>query len=276
MTASCVPRHPDHDAVVAEVRRWQTESFPAMGYVRERRRFGVYSRNVHLSFMNSVLIDALAPEEIPALLEEVRRFYGDAEIDVSIDDPERDAVIGPALVAAGLERGRAFLTLVHVGELPGAGTVPELVIEELTEADIVPFSVAKIKGFLSDEAEPTPDRLTVENAFRRVEMAGDGRGLLARVSGEVAAVLSFYEGRDRGIGILTARLPFRERGIARALLCHLLADSHARGCRSVVIGADPEDTPITFYRRLGFTDPVYWSRGYSLPGLTEQPRPVSL
>jgi ribosomal protein S18 acetylase RimI-like enzyme len=51
-------------------------------------------------------------------------------------------------------------------------------------------------------------------------------------------------------------------GVARHLLCRVIADSYDHGCRSVVINTDPDDTPIKWYRRLGFTDEVYWRRNY--------------
>jgi ribosomal protein S18 acetylase RimI-like enzyme len=264
-------RHPDHEAVAWTVRSWHIESDPAMGYLRERRRFGVYSRNVHLAFMNGVTVQDLTRGQVPEFLEDVRRYFGGASVGIAVDDPRQDAEIGPALVAAGLERGPAFLHLAHVGVIPGAPPVAGMRIELLTFQNLEAFSVAKLKGFGGDEAEPSPERVADEVAFHRVEMAGAKRGLLARLEGEAAAILGYYEGGDRDISILTTRVPFRGRGIARQLLCHLLADAREQGCRSVVIGADPEDTPIQFYRRLGFTDEVYWTRGYRLESQAQQP-----
>ena len=55
------------------------------------------------------------------------------------------------------------------------------------------------------------------------------------------------------------------KGIAKILLDFVLADSHAKGCRSVILNTDPADTPINWYRRIGFTEEVYWHRRYSYP-----------
>jgi len=52
------------------------------------------------------------------------------------------------------------------------------------------------------------------------------------------------------------------KGIARQLLCQVIADSYDNGCRSVIINTDPTDTPIQWYNRLGFTDEVHWRRTY--------------
>ena len=41
-------------------------------------------------------------------------------------------------------------------------------------------------------------------------------------------------------------------------------ERYARGCRSILINTDVNDTPIQLYRRLGFTDEIYWAQGYIL------------
>jgi GNAT superfamily N-acetyltransferase len=263
-----IPRHPDHNAVSSTVRNWFTESYPAMGFLRERRRFGVYGQSVYLDFMSGgVLLEALTRDEVPEFIEDARRYFDGGSVGISVDDPRRDAEIGPALVAAGFERGSAWSHLAHVGPIPAAPPVAGLTIEALAAGNLDEFSVAKLKGFANDEAEPSVERLAHEIVFHRVVMTGDERGLLARIEREPAAVLGYYEGTDRHVSILSTRLPFRGRGIARQLLRHQLLDAHARGCRSVVIGADQDDTPIQLYHRLGFTDEVYWNRGYHLPGI---------
>jgi ribosomal protein S18 acetylase RimI-like enzyme len=262
----CTLRHPDHDAVACAVRGWYTESYPTAGYIRERRRFGVYSRYIPAPQDGGVIVEALTREQVAEFLEDARRHFGGAPVGISIDDRQQDAEIGPALVAAGVKRESAWSHLTHVGALPEAPLVAGLTIEPLVAGDVEAFSVAKLKGFANDEAEPSPQRLAEEVAYRHVQMADEGRGLLARVEGEPAAILAYYEGWDRDLCLLTTRVPFRRRGIARRLICHFLTDARAQGCRSVVVGANLDDTPIQLYRRMGFTDEVYWSRGYRLLG----------
>jgi GNAT superfamily N-acetyltransferase len=236
-----------------------------MGYRRERRRFGIYGRNLHLPFMaGSIILEALSGAQIPEFLADARDYSSGAEVEVSVDDRQRDDEIGAALAAAGLTRERAWSALAHGGRIPEAPPVAGLTIEPLSAADVEAFSIPKLKGFSSDEAEPAPERLAEEIAFRRNEMAGVGRGLLARMGEEIAAVLGYYEGQDWDLSILTTRVPFRGRGTARQLRRHALADAGALGCRSVVIVADEEDSPIQFYRRAGFIDELYWRRTYRL------------
>ena len=95
-------------------------------------------------------------------------------------------------------------------------------------------------------------------------MAGGAHYWLARVDGDPAAALSWYDGEDRLVFSLATRLPFRRRGIASHLLCRLLGDSERKNTRSVVINANEVGIPIKLYRRLGFTDEVYWHATYEL------------
>jgi ribosomal protein S18 acetylase RimI-like enzyme len=126
------------------------------------------------------------------------------------------------------------------------------------------YVITKRKGFASSEAEPDEGTVADEMALRRGERRGEGRFLLGRLDGQDAGVIGWYEGQDRFIFQVATRLPFRQRAVARALLCHVIADTYARSCRSVIINANAEDTPILLYRSLGFTDEIYWRRQYTL------------
>jgi ribosomal protein S18 acetylase RimI-like enzyme len=263
-------RHPEHDRLVEVVRTWYSRSYPAMGYLREARRFGVYTRNPRVpgGMANGALLRGVAAGQVPALLADLRDYFGGGPVSLVVDDRRADALLGPALVAAGCSRGAAQAHLAHVGPAPESPAIPGLTIEPATEANLRDYAITKLEGFADGEAEPADEAVRNELAFRRAEMGGEGRFLLARLAGEPAAIVAWYEGEDRSIFLLATRVPFRGRGIARALLCHVLAEASARGCRAVIINADPDDTPIRLYRRLGFTDEVYRRRGYRLPAAT--------
>ena len=110
--------------------------------------------------------------------------------------------------------------------------------------------------------------------MRRAELAGEGRFIFAWAGREPAAILGVYDGADRHIFLLARRLPFRNWGIARWLLAQAIADARTDGCRSVLINCDPDDTPIQLYRRIGFTDEVYWRQRYELPSEGTERRPA--
>ncbi len=259
-------RHPDHNRLVDIVRAWYTCSYPEMGYHREQRRFGSYSRNLEVPYSttNQVTVRGAAPGQVLKFLADVREYYGNQPVHIWMDDRQTDAELGPVLLAAGCSRVSAETFLAHIGPVPEALPISGLAIEPVTPANLSEYVVTKLKGFANSEVEPTSDEMEAELALRRAELAGEGRFLLARIQSEPAGVIGWYEGQDRFIAQIATRVPFRRRGIAKRLLCHVLADAYTQGCRSMIINADPDDTPIQIYRRLGFTDEVYWRQQYQL------------
>jgi ribosomal protein S18 acetylase RimI-like enzyme len=256
--------HPDHDAVAATVRGWFTESAADMGYHRELRRFGVYGR--HATAGDEVLIRSLAPAEIGAFLLDVRDYFGAAPVRLYIEDRALDAQLRPVLLARSCVALETQSYLAHIGLLPVAAPIPEMTVEDVTEATLEAWVVAKLQGFASSDALPDAAEIATLMALRRAEMAGAGRLRLARIAGDPAAILGWYEDADRFIYNLATRLPYRNRGIARALLCDFLAESAALAARSVIINADTAGTSIQLYQRLGFTDEVYWRAKYLYQG----------
>jgi ribosomal protein S18 acetylase RimI-like enzyme len=197
------------------------------------------------------------------MLADARDYFGQTEIDLWIDDRSKNATLGAALVNQRCVRSESTIYLAHVGALPKASvTAADLVIEPVTAVNLKDFVVVKLKGFANSEDEPPPECIEREIAVREKEMRGPGRFFIARTMGEDVAILGYFEGRDRLIFNLATRVPFRMTGIAKVLLDSTLADSRDGGCRSVIINTNPEDTPINWYRRIGFTDEVYWRQTY--------------
>ncbi|HET9110763.1 MAG TPA: GNAT family N-acetyltransferase [Ktedonobacterales bacterium] len=253
-------RHPDHDAVAATVRGWFTESAPEMGYHKERRRFGVYGR--HAAAGGEVLIRQLAPSEVDAFLADVRDYFGGAPVRLYIEDRALAAQLRSALLDHGCALVDAQSYLAHVGLLPTVAPPPGLTLEDVTSATLETWVITKLQGFANSDAQPDPEAIASQIALRGQEMIDVGRLRLARIASEPAAILGWYEDNDRFIYNLATRLSYRNRGIARYLLCHFLAESQARAARSVIINADTAGTSITLYQRLGFSDEVYWRAKY--------------
>jgi GNAT superfamily N-acetyltransferase len=61
---------------------------------------------------------------------------------------------------------------------------------------------------------------------------------------------------------LATRLPFRHRGIARSVLARWSGAADQHRTRSHLINCDDGGPAEVLYRRLGFTDEVYWYRRY--------------
>ncbi|HET9110910.1 MAG TPA: GNAT family N-acetyltransferase [Ktedonobacterales bacterium] len=253
-------RHPEHDAVATTVRGWFTESAPEMGYHKEQRRFGVYGR--HANAGDEVLIRQLAPSEVGAFLADVRDYFGGAPVRLYIEDRALDTQLRSALLdhECALEEAQSYLA--HVGPLPTAAPPPALTLEDVTPATLETWAITKLQAFANSDAPPDHEAIVSQAALRGQEMTDVGRLRLARVAGDPAAILGWYEDNDRFIYNLATRVPYRNRGIARYLLCDFLAESQTRAARSVIINADTAGTSITLYRRLGFNDEVYWRVKY--------------
>jgi GNAT superfamily N-acetyltransferase len=258
--------HTEHERITEFIRSGYTGSFPEMGYHTERRRFGFYQR--HDAGFGAVVIADARPEEVPALLADVRARYGDCPVGIYTEGEAADARLGPALEAAGCTPGAIQVHLAHVGTVPEVRPVPGVTIEDVDEAGVVEWTRVKLQGFANSEDEPSPEDMRFDVALRRAEMAGEGRFALARTAdGEAVSIIGCYEAdQDTIVFLLATRVPFRNRGIVRWLLSRAIAGAYARGHRSVTISCDPQDTPIQLYRRMGFTDEVHWRRQYELPG----------
>jgi ribosomal protein S18 acetylase RimI-like enzyme len=258
--------HPQHDDVAAAIRAAYSEPYPDMGWMTERRRFGIYRRNVKAATYPSVLVRGVTPAELPTFLADVRAYYGAGPRPARIVIEERalDATLGPALEAAGLPLDERSAFLAHVGDVADAGEVAGLSVEAVADAGLTEYEDARCRGFANSDEPTPPEELAWRIDLRRAEAEGGAHYWLARVGGEAAGCMSWYKGEDRMVFSLATRVPFRRRGIASHLLCRLLADAQEAGTRAVIISADEADHPIEIYRRLGFTDEVYWRATYEL------------
>jgi GNAT superfamily N-acetyltransferase len=238
-----------------------------MGFYVQERRFGFYQRQKDTGRVRAT-VRHLHAEDVPKLLEDLREYSGEEEITFHIDDRELDERIGPVLVENGCTPDVAEVFLAHTGGMPLLASEPEnLSLEAVNEGAIEEAMRTERKGFSGSEAEPDVEDLRRRLTLRRAEMGGQGRFLLARVAGEPASVVAFYEGEDRFVHHLATRVPFRRRGIASRLLKEVLAGARERGCRSTIISAAEKGRPVGLYHSLGFTDEVYWRREYKhLPG----------
>jgi len=255
-------RHPEHDRLCEEVGSWYRTSLPELGYHVERRRFGFYRRHAENPDSGLIIVAALEPDEVPEFLADARSYFDNRAVNIWLDDKDLDATLGPALVAAGASKDKENTHLAHVGPRPERFQLPGITVEHVTAAALMDYVLVKLKGFANSEDAPPIEDVDQELAVRGSELVRTGRFLIARVGDEPAAILGYYDGSDRLIFNLATRTPFRMRGVARHLLCQVVADSYEQGCRSVVINTDPSDTPIQWYSRLGFTDEVYWRRNY--------------
>jgi ribosomal protein S18 acetylase RimI-like enzyme len=251
-------KHPQHDQVAKAVRGWFRDPFESMGYRSEVRTFGTYW-NTRMVFPSPAAVTNLAD-----FLADLRAYYGQAELIVCLDDSSLERQLRPALTDAGWSEGESEIFLAHTGPIH-AGPAPEtpgttaLEMEPATEENLRDFALTTLIAFEDAEAEPDGETLAAEMARRREELVGNARGLLARVGGEPAGILRWFEEvPDIWITGLAVRPAFRRQGIGSALLKRRLVDSYADGRRSVIINvAMKNDGARRLYGRLGFADEVY-------------------
>jgi ribosomal protein S18 acetylase RimI-like enzyme len=254
--------HPDHDQLVHVVGDWFHLPYQGMGYQAERTPWGTYWNTGH------VYTAGFPPDRVKEFLADARRYYGHRPVFINIDDADTDSELGPALIEAGCSRGKADIFLAHVGPVARFTPLQGLQMKLVSESNFPEFAETRLRAFADSEEEPDGDRLRDEIDRRRAELAGSGRGMLARFQGEPAGVMWWYdEGGDVWILYLATRMPFRGRGIGRRLLSQCLVDSYDRGCRSVMINVETHNTrAIRLYLHLGFRDQIHWRRRY-LPSM---------
>ncbi|HET9089140.1 MAG TPA: GNAT family N-acetyltransferase [Acidimicrobiales bacterium] len=123
--------------------------------------------------------------------------------------------------------------------------------------DPVDFAWRKLTYF-ADGSPPSEDDLAREMATREGE-----RDLadfyLVQVHGEVAAILAAYRGEDVTAYLLASDPTRRGCGVGSGALAAWVKSTPAR---SHVINALDGGRPEQLYRRLGFTDEVYWYRRF--------------
>lgn len=258
--------HPEHNRLIQVVKDWFHVPLEEMGYRVEKRQWGAYWNT------GDVYTLGFPSDEVGAFLADLRKYYGHRSLHIYVDTKEADRKLGPALREAGCSVGTTEVFFAHVGGIPEFPTIQGMEVEGVGGLNVKEFVITRVQAFEDTEERPLDESIRQEVAQRRAELTGTGRGMIARIGGEPAGVIWWYENpKDILIMFVGTRLPFRKQGVANWLLSQLLADSYRQGKRSVIIlvGSDNVGV-IRLYRRLGFTDEVYWRRQYQM----ESPNPV--
>jgi ribosomal protein S18 acetylase RimI-like enzyme len=253
--------HPEHDAVTREVSGWFTSSAPEIGYEVSEHWYGYHSDLG--PGQARVILRVGEPGQVQAALADAAAASGAGTLTIWVDDRERAALLDGALRSAGCRPGEATTHLALVGPMTGRTDPGRLVVESVDETGLPEWAAVKLQSFGDTESAPAPDRLAEEVAARRSELAL-AECQLGLLGGERVAVLAYYCGHDQLVFNLGTRVPFRHRGIAQAMLAHWVDAGMADGCRSLIINATDGDAPAALYRRIGFTDEIYWYRKYEL------------
>ncbi len=260
--ASDEGRHPAHEDIAATLRSWHTTSVPEAG-IRVTETWYGYLSNADGDESPRVLLTIDRPDDVPAALASARSSWDAPEYFVWVTDRARRSRLDQALRGAGCEPVKATTHLTLVGELHARPGPDALVMDDAGMLRLREWADVKIKSFEDTEANPTPTQLERELTFRTRGTALETLRLV-RLGKEAVGVLGYYAGADQLVFNLGTRVPYRRQGIAQAVLARWAAEGRVEGCRSLTINADDPGRPAELYRRLGFTDEVYWHARYRL------------
>lgn len=253
-------RHPHHFLVAATVREWFTHSAPEIRYEVVERPYGFLG--ILAPGWTRLILTVDTPADVAGALADASKLAGGGGIHVWVEDRTRAALLTPAIEAAGWRSGPATTHLALVGQFKRRAGPEGLVVRAVGESAIEEWARVKIQAFSDSEEDPADDVLERELALRRAELPIAAH-LLAYLDDEPVAVLAHYLGADQLVFNLGTRVLFRHLGIAQAMLAHFVANGEESGCRSLMINAHEGERPLLLYRRLGFTDEVYWYRTFS-------------
>jgi hypothetical protein len=247
--------------VSSEVRSWYTASTPAIGLSVLQTHYGFLTDSDRADHKRLVLTEE-SPQAVAPSVEAAAEFCGTSAFEVWVEDRARADRLTPALTSAGMEPVQDTIVLALVGPLRANPGPDGPSVEDVFDPEqLREWATIKIQGFSDAEARPDPERLRTEMAERQREWPVC-RYQLARLVGEGVAILGHYTGRDQMVFNLATRLPFRHRGIAQSMLARWSEEGDEQRVRSRLIDCDDRGPADALYRRLGFTDELYWYRRY--------------
>lgn len=253
-------QHPEHDAVSHEVRRWYTSAVPEIGLDGATHWFG-FAAMIGADRARVVLSIA-DPTEVPAALAAARDACPATNVMIMVDDRERAARLDPALREHGCAYNESTTYLALTGPMASPAPKPDrLETTVIGTSDLETWARVKLQSFDDSEDDPAAEAVAAEVARRLGELP-IAEYQLATLTGEPVAILAHYPGNDDLVFLLGTRLPYRHRGIAQAMLARWAAT--AGEPRSLMINATEGGAPEALYRRLGFTDEVFWYSKYEL------------
>jgi hypothetical protein len=254
LTSPDSTRHPEHDAVGREVRSWYTSSVPELGLEVATHWFGTTSM-IGANQARAVL-NFDDPAQVPAALSAVREACTASSFLILVDDRDRSARLDAALRQHGCAYEYSTTYLALTGPFISPAPEPDgLAVTGIGASGLETWARVKAQSFADTEDDPAPEEIAAEVA-RRLDELPVSEYQLGTQGGEPVAVLAHYPGDDDLVYILGTRVPYRHRGIAQAMLARWVTAS--AGSRSLMINATDGGAPAALYRRLGFTDEVYW------------------
>jgi len=202
----------------------------------------VYHRN-HYS------IDLGAAASTDELIAEADSVFGPEGYrfrKITVDDDLGDRV-APGFRERGW-RAEELLVQLYGGPMPKVDTSS---VEEVTGADLEPLWIQGMRESPEVSTEEEIHQLVAAQHGRR--KGAEVRYFAARVDGEIASYCELFlaDGVGQVESVMTME-PFRNRGLAKAVVTRALEESLAAGSEVTFICADTHDFPKDIYEKLGF------------------------
>ena len=199
-----------------------------------------------LNFLRAEEPGNATAEELAAEAERVQGAAGIGHRRVNVRGEEQRERLEPQFVGLGWEPQR-FVLMV---QRRGPDRPAEHEVREVDEPTLRPLWA---EGISSQPWASEPLVQQILEHRRDVGKAIPTRLFAAEADGRLAAHVELYS--EGGVGqvenVLT--LPdYRGRGLARSLVLHAVAESHAAGNDFTFLVADADDWPQRLYEKLGF------------------------
>lgn len=204
---------------------------------------------------NQVRIDAATDLTAAGLAAEAERVQGSAALNhrrITLRNAAVGRELAPGLRALGwdVERLVVMVKRRSVEPPPTAHAVQELDAGSrrmfrkrmLEDADVEPGTIRQV-----DEA--------LQTLFGAVEVRTFG-GSIDGVVGSCCDL--FYDGRTAQVEAVATLTPYRNQGLARAVIWRAMEEAAAQGHQLIFMVADADDWPRGLYRKLGFDDIGYF------------------
>jgi ribosomal protein S18 acetylase RimI-like enzyme len=204
---------------------------------------------------NFLRVDGPVDATAEQLIVEANRLFEDvAHREIVVPDE----VMGSRVAASFGREGWEIDRLVFMVQRRDPDRTPVVAVEECTFDEVYPLM---LEANLASHGGMTPEAAETNAAVRRVFADVTGARFFAvRVDGAPAGFGELYEHDGVAeIDDVHTLERFRRRGIARAVVVHIVREARDAGADLVFLIADDADWPKQLYARLGF-DPVgkFW------------------
>lgn len=248
------------------------------GFVRENFAGAalIGNRQIAMPFRNHVALVRSTPADAPHLIARATDFYQELKVlpAFQLDRATRPPELPDLLLSSGYvkQTEEVWMTCAvsdTAGDAPAAPAASPLTIEQITTASPEAWIDAYIRCFNTNFGVPEHSQSGFGASFRGVLSNPNALHFVGFAQGEAAGALSlfhngsFTKNKVGGIYNVGTFPAFRGRGIATALLHHLIDVARPLGLTHLILQTRHRGPAQPIYERVGFR--VRFVRDWYLP-----------